>query len=184
MKLQATLALLVAVSIAPALVDGYSFVPSRWGSSVPLKAPPVAFKHTSLVMKDGAKESFTLASMFGSKNKSPSDSNPIKKLRGEPHPSVRPHISPLNRLAKDMTTLSPASTNEPLPVHPLVRSGILDNGMPYIILPNKSPPGRFEVHLQVFSGSGKFTNSNSMCYSSVLRFRFYSCALKLVPSWN
>ena len=164
MKLQATLVLLVAAALAPARVDGYSFVPSRWGSSMPLKAPPVAFKHTSLVMKDGAKESFTLASMFGSKNKSPSDSNPIKKLRGEPHPSVRPHISPLNRLGKDMTTtnLSSTSTNEPLPVHPLVRSGVLDNGMPYIILPNKSPPGRFEVHLQVFSGSGKFTSSPSL----------------------
>ena len=157
MKLHKPVFLLVAVSLIPALVDGYSFLPSRWGSSMPLKAPPsVAFKPSSLVMKDGAKEAFTLASMFGSKNKSPSDSNPIKKLRGEPHPSVRPHISPLNRLGKDTAHLSSASTTkEPLPVHPLVRSGVLDNGMPYIILPNKSPPGRFEVHLQVFSGSGK-----------------------------
>jgi len=38
-------------------------------------------------------------------------------------------------------------------VHPDVRSGVLPNGLPYIILPNKSPPGRFEAHLQVFSGS-------------------------------
>lgn len=30
---------------------------------------------------------------------------------------------------------------------------MLSNGLPYIILPNKSPPGRFEAHLQVFSGS-------------------------------
>jgi predicted Zn-dependent peptidase len=44
-------------------------------------------------------------------------------------------------------------TSEALPVHPDVHSGVLPNGLPYIILPNKSPPGRFEAHLQVFSGS-------------------------------
>ena len=138
--------------LVPLLVEGYSFVPSKWASSKSLKSPPAAFKPSTLVMKDGAKEVFTLSSMFGSKSKSPSDSNPLKKLRGEPHPSVRPHISPLNRLGKDQTIFQ--STSESLPVHPLVRSGVLDNGLPYIILPNRSPPGRFEVHLQVFSGSG------------------------------
>ena len=45
--------------------------------------------------------------------------------------------------------------SEPLPVHPDVKSGTLPNGFSYVILPNKSPPGRFEAHLQVFSGSGK-----------------------------
>jgi predicted Zn-dependent peptidase len=73
------------------------------------------------------------------------------------HPSVRPHISPLNRLypgGPDPLKEHAALTNgEALPFHPEVRSGILTNGMPYIILPNKSPPGRFEAHLQVFSGS-------------------------------
>ena len=73
-------------------------------------------------------------------------------LRGNlpPHPSVRPHISPLNRLGPD-PQIQPSS--EPLPVHPDVRSGTLPNGLPYVILPNKSPPDRFEAHLQVFSGS-------------------------------
>jgi predicted Zn-dependent peptidase len=75
----------------------------------------------------------------------------------EKHPSVRPHISPLNRLypgSKDpLKDDDLPSEFEPLPVHPDVRGGVLSNGLPYIILPNKSPPGRFEAHLQVFSGS-------------------------------
>jgi len=68
------------------------------------------------------------------------------------HPSVRKHISPLNRLLLQQTE-DGGGTSEPLPVHPDVRSGVLSNGLPYIILPNRSPPGRFEAHLQVFSGS-------------------------------
>lgn len=67
------------------------------------------------------------------------------------HPSVRDHISPLNRLYPGRTDEPPLK--QPLPFHPDVSSGILPNGMSYIILPNKSPPGRFEAHLQVFSGS-------------------------------
>lgn len=41
----------------------------------------------------------------------------------------------------------------PLPLHPAVHLGQLDNGLSYAILPNRSPPGRFEVHLEVFAGS-------------------------------
>lgn len=113
---------------------------------------------STLVMKEGGEQPFSLGTLFGaSKKKSGSSatSNPIKKLRGplEPHPSVRPHISPLNRFDHDKE--QPTTESEPLPVHGDVRSGVLENGLPYVILPNKSPPGRFEAHLQVFSGSGK-----------------------------
>jgi hypothetical protein len=87
--------------------------------------------------------SFSLGNLFGGKGLTAA---PAASL--EPHPSVRPHISPLNRLAVASTA------DDELPVHPDVRSGVLDNGLPYIILPNRSPPGRFEAHLQVFSGSG------------------------------
>jgi predicted Zn-dependent peptidase len=66
---------------------------------------------------------------------------------------VRPHVSPLNRLLEDNGRQQKPMTSDPLPVHPDVHSGVLPNGLPYIILPNKSPPGRFEAHLQVFSGS-------------------------------
>jgi hypothetical protein len=37
-----------------------------------------------------------------------------------------------------------------------VVSGVLENGFSYVFLPNRSPPGRFEAHLQVFSGSGEW----------------------------
>lgn len=103
----------------------------------------------SLNEKDEKKGSF-FSSMFGNGESNDSGST---ALRGKlpPHPSVRPHISPLNRLGPDP---QPETKSEPLPVHPEVRSGTLPNGLPYVILPNKSPPGRFEAHLQVFSGSG------------------------------
>jgi len=40
-----------------------------------------------------------------------------------------------------------------LPYHHNIKTGTLPNGLSYVILPNKSPAGRFEAHLQVFSGS-------------------------------
>lgn len=43
-----------------------------------------------------------------------------------------------------------------LPFHPMVKSGVLENGFSYVFLPNRSPAGRFEAHLQVFSGSGEY----------------------------
>lgn len=42
---------------------------------------------------------------------------------------------------------------QPLPEHPLMKTGVLPNGLRYIILPNASPPERFETHLEVFAGS-------------------------------
>uniref|UniRef100_A0A7S1NQ93 Uncharacterized protein n=1 Tax=Eutreptiella gymnastica TaxID=73025 RepID=A0A7S1NQ93_9EUGL len=46
-----------------------------------------------------------------------------------------------------------AITTEALPIHPQLRYGKLDNGLRYIILPNQSPAGKFEAHLEVLSGS-------------------------------
>ena len=40
-----------------------------------------------------------------------------------------------------------------LPTHPAFRKGTLKNGLEYVILPNASPAGRFEAHLEVFAGS-------------------------------
>ena len=70
------------------------------------------------------------------------------------HPSVREHISPLNRLHPN--SIGNALQGDELPMHPDVKSGVLENGFSYVILPNQSPPGRFEAHLQVYSGSGRF----------------------------
>ncbi len=102
---------------------------------------------TPLFEQSDKKGSF-FGNMFG--NNSGEDGGTALRGKLPPHPSVRSHISPLNRLGPDPQS---KPTSEPLPVHPEVRSGTLANGLPYIILPNKSPPGRFEAHLQVFSGS-------------------------------
>lgn len=32
--------------------------------------------------------------------------------------------------------------------------GALENGLRYVILPNRSPPARFEAHLEIHAGSG------------------------------
>jgi hypothetical protein len=153
----------------------------------------------SLVMKaeDGGKNdddssssgpSFSLANLFngGKGGDSSAATATVPSLRGrsklEPHPSVRPHISPLNRLGPDFDKLHLAAAENPLPMHPDVKSGALPNGFSYVILPNKSPPGRFEAHLQVFSGSGKRGDEEPISFRppttseseySLTRFFFY-----------
>jgi predicted Zn-dependent peptidase len=59
----------------------------------------------------------------------------------------------LPSVAEETVDLQPASSNIPLPKHDLLVEGKLDNGFTYIILPNTVPPGRFEAHLEVLSGS-------------------------------
>ena len=111
-------------------------------------------QRSSLLTLSEKKGGFSLGNMFGGKGEAKDEGGATSTLRGSklaPHPSVRKHISPLNRLGPD-PQVQPQS--DPLPIHPDVRSGTLKNGLPYVILPNKSPPGRFEAHLQVFSGSG------------------------------
>eukprot|EP01038_Epipyxis_sp_PR26KG_P008162 gene8162-11046_t len=45
------------------------------------------------------------------------------------------------------------NTPTPLLKHPKLVEGKLENGFTYVILPNAVPPGRFEAHLEVLSGS-------------------------------
>jgi len=97
------------------------------------------------------KQPFTLSSLFQSG--SSSSSSAVVK-----HPSVRPHRSALNLLEpssdeKEQQQQQKKKKDLQLPIHPEVTAGVLENGLSYVILPNKSPPGRFEAHLQVFSGS-------------------------------
>ena len=40
-----------------------------------------------------------------------------------------------------------------MPQHPDLVTGQLKNGLRYVILPNKTPPNRFEAHLEVHAGS-------------------------------
>jgi len=111
-------------------------------------------------MTEEAKTPFSLSSLFGksSTKKKPAPTVPQTSTSTttlDPHPAVRPHISPLNLLHP--TDPNPSTTdidpNNLLPRHPSITSGVLPTGLSYLILPNKSPPGRFEAHLQVFSGS-------------------------------
>lgn len=37
--------------------------------------------------------------------------------------------------------------------HPDLQVGTLQNGLRYVLLPNKAPPGRFEAHLEIHAGS-------------------------------
>ena len=136
----------VAVLAAATAPMAFGYTSSSWGMQT---------RRSPLVMKSdgGAKSSsFSLTNLFGGDNGGQFASTLRGSRNLEPHPSVLPHISPLNRLGPDKQK---ETKSEPLPIHPLVRSGTLPNGLPYIILPNKSPPGRFEAHLQVFSGSGE-----------------------------
>jgi len=43
--------------------------------------------------------------------------------------------------------------DEEIPMHPGLVTGELDNGLRYVIFPNKTPPNRFEAHLEVHAGS-------------------------------
>ena len=126
-------------------------------------------RRQSLEMKE-QKSSFSISSLFGNTkakkaaqppppppSSSTSTTTTTQKLQG--HPSYREHINPLNQLRPDKISTLPTTQNisddetSPLPIHPNIKTGILDNGFSYVILPNKSPAGRFEAHLQVFSGS-------------------------------
>ncbi|KAJ8608166.1 hypothetical protein CTAYLR_010305 [Chrysophaeum taylorii] len=52
-----------------------------------------------------------------------------------------------------------------LPSHPDLVSGKLSNGLEYVILPNSSPEGRFEAHLEVFAGSAdELDNQQGMAH--------------------
>lgn len=142
MKLSAPISLCLGVALFSTTVfqPSFSFTPSQ-------RTPRTQF--SPVVLHQEGKGSFSLANLFGESGSSGPSLRGNKNL--EPHPSVRPHISPLNRLGPDEKK---EVNSDPLPFHPNVKSGTLPNGLPYVILPNKSPPGRFEAHLQVFSGSG------------------------------
>lgn len=143
-----------------------AFAPLSPRSSSNSRASETSSSSSSLVRrqesengKDSSDSKFSLGNLF--KGSGAVGTSATASLRGNngsggvPHPSVRDHISPLNRLrgAAQAAVMTKTDLSEPLPMHPSVVSGVLDNGLPYIILPNASPAGRFEAHLQVFSGS-------------------------------
>mmetsp|Transcript_25241 Transcript_25241/g.54360 ORF Transcript_25241/g.54360 Transcript_25241/m.54360 type:complete len:1216 (-) Transcript_25241:175-3822(-) len=148
--------------IATTLVTGihaFSFVPSRGASSIatiPRSKQQSTRNKNGLVMKDESASKFSLSNLFSGDGAAASSASLRGSATLEPHPSKRDHINPLNALYppnRQSTEASDAAASPPLPFHPAVQSGILDNGFSYVFLPNRSPPGRFEAHLQVFSGS-------------------------------
>ena len=50
--------------------------------------------------------------------------------------------------AQALEQVDQVNLDTPLEPHPDLVRGQLENGLEYVILPNKSPPGRFEAHLQ------------------------------------
>lgn len=160
MKFQVATAIL-----ATSLVTGihaFSFVPTR--STIATIATIPRSKHQStrnkdgLSMKDESTPKFSLSNLFAGDGEGSVSSSLRGSATLEPHPSKRDHINPLNALYPPnrqaiADASDPSLTSPPLPFHPAVQSGILSNGFSYVFLPNRSPPGRFEAHLQVFSGS-------------------------------
>ncbi|KAL3792094.1 hypothetical protein ACHAWO_004925 [Cyclotella atomus] len=150
MKLSTAASLLLPLG----LTSAFSFIPTSHTTIPRTSNPPSTTRRNnphSLTMND---TKFSLTNLFSSDNiKSSSPS-----LRGstaavlEPHPSKRPHINPLNALFPENRSKL-ESMEGALPFHPMVKSGVLENGFSYVFLPNRSPAGRFEAHLQVFSGS-------------------------------
>ncbi|KAL7554494.1 hypothetical protein ACHAWF_017950 [Thalassiosira exigua] len=144
----------------PAAADGRAV-----GSGGLLRGSPRRTSSSSRAAADGdGGGKFSLANLFGGDSSSSSSSSRSSSSSSstavlEPHPSQRDHVNPLNalhpphRAALAEGGASASGSSEPLPFHPAVRSGVLSNGLSYVFLPNRSPPGRFEAHLQVFSGS-------------------------------
>ena len=48
---------------------------------------------------------------------------------------------------------SPPDLSTPLEPHPDLLTGELPNGLRFVVLPNETPPGRFEAHLEIHAGS-------------------------------
>ena len=55
--------------------------------------------------------------------------------------------------ASTETSNVPDFLRSQLETHPQLQIGQLSNGLRYVILPNPSPPMRFEAHLEVHAGS-------------------------------
>lgn len=47
--------------------------------------------------------------------------------------------------------------------------GSLENGLRYVILPNRSPPARFEAHLEIHAGSGDCPDAAACTRRPLLR---------------
>lgn len=83
-----------------------------------------------------------------------SRTNPSQRVHNHRYMSMTT-IEPPPSISINPSSPSSSSTFEQilLPKHERLVEGKLDNGFSYIIYPNTVPPGRFEAHLEVLSGS-------------------------------
>ena len=142
--------------------DALSFVPTTRSRSIVVFPPPASGwtfhppqvkpkhqqqqqrqQHGPLVMKDDdapAGNKFSLANLFSGDSSSSSAASITSGLRGvttatlEPHPSKRDHINPLNALFPPIREALEKNNvvDGALPIHPNVRSGVLENGFSYV----------------------------------------------------
>ena len=56
-----------------------------------------------------------------------------------------------------------ALLDEELPSLPELELGQLDNGLRYVILPNKVPTDRFEAHLEIHAGAPRLLRNGEVC---------------------
>ncbi|KAJ7516395.1 hypothetical protein O6H91_22G056800 [Diphasiastrum complanatum] len=68
-----------------------------------------------------------------------------------PEKAVETVKDPIENHARDVEIKN--FLNSKLPSHPKLHRGQLDNGLRYVILPNKVPPNRFEAHMEMHVGS-------------------------------
>ncbi|MEC9372821.1 MAG: insulinase family protein, partial [Planctomycetota bacterium] len=70
-------------------------------------------------------------------------------------------------------TTADESRNAPLPTHPEVLEGELDNGVRYLILPHSAPAGRVRIHLLVRAGSLHESDDQRAAAQMVRRMAFH-----------
>ena len=71
---------------------------------------------------------------------------PISAAAAPPHDGPRQIV--VSATAEPVAAAT-VDLDTPLPSHPDLVRGRLENGFEYVIIPNRSPPNRFEAHLQV-----------------------------------
>ncbi|GMH94598.1 hypothetical protein TrVE_jg13582 [Triparma verrucosa] len=133
-------AVLVTVYFLPhndLTVDGFSFSALKTRHKRPITSPIT----TTTKLHDSNSGGFFAKFVNEIQEKSTEQT----KSNLPPHPSYSRDYQP----NKSVINI-PSS---PLPSHTTTVSNTLPNGFSYCILPNASPSGRFEAHLQVFTGS-------------------------------
>ena len=149
-------------------IEAFTFFSLFNKESAPKKKDTEADVLEQVVVEKDLKASSDVATVTLEKKESKVNSLLKKKKVTKEHPcAVVPHVNPLNLLHPDKLKDTPRDCQHViqayqagqkldellLPVHKDIVSGVTDTGLSYVILPAKAPAGRFEAHLQIYSGS-------------------------------